>query len=292
MNRVLSTVAAIVCLLAISIVASAQSLSEQLNAESSAALASAAREKGDAARGAVLFPQQKIGCANCHGVGNDGLLGPDLTRLGPEATDVYLVEALLQPSKVIRKNFETVTVLTLAGQSIAGRVLEQNSERIVLRESIGDRRLITLARSDIDEIVPSNTSGMPDKLMDQLKDRQEFLDLVRYTMEISASGAGAIVPSVHHRGGGVIRQELQGLVLLSEFNCTACHTDQHTTSLVSVKQAPDLSWGNGRIDPHYIRRFIADPLSIKPGTTMPDVMTKLSAEERHTAAGEITHYLV
>ena len=56
------------------------SLTERLKSESLAKLAEDARTKGNPIRGAILFPQQKLGCANCHVVGNDALLGPDLTR--------------------------------------------------------------------------------------------------------------------------------------------------------------------------------------------------------------------
>ena len=46
-----------------------------------------------------------------------GELGPDLAKAGKEATDVYLVESVLLPSKVIKKGFETVTITTKAGKT-------------------------------------------------------------------------------------------------------------------------------------------------------------------------------
>ncbi len=94
----------------------AQTLSATLKTESVASLAKAALEQGDAVRGAILFPQQKPGCANCHTTGAQNLLGPDLSRMGDEATGVYLVEAMLYPSKVIKKGFESSTVATVAGR--------------------------------------------------------------------------------------------------------------------------------------------------------------------------------
>ena len=133
---------------------------------------------------------------------------------------------------------------------------------------------------------------MPDKLIDQLKDRQQFLDLVRYMIEIATAGPTAAARHTHLEGGGTISEELQGLVLLKNFNCSACPRDDSSKSLISVRRAPILSWSGGRINPHYIERFIADPLRVKPGTTMPDVMTAASTDERREAAEEITHYLV
>ncbi|MBM80578.1 MAG: hypothetical protein CMJ78_08295 [Planctomycetaceae bacterium] len=59
---------------------------------------------------------------------------------------------------------------------------------------------------------------------------------------------------------------------------------------VTGKQPPDLLRSIGHIDPHFVERFIASPLAVKPGTTMPDVMSGLSDSEARTAANEITHY--
>ena len=77
----------------------AQSLSAQLKAEGATALTKAAFEKGS-----------------------------DLTRMGKEATDAYLVEAMLFPSKVIRKGFESSTVVTLAGKIYTGRIVKQTPD--------------------------------------------------------------------------------------------------------------------------------------------------------------------
>src|SRR5581483_3770420 len=78
-----------------------------LTQEGTSALATAARAHGDAGRGAVLFHRPHVGCTKCHAVdGSPSPLGPDLTRLGKDATDEYLVESVLVPSKVIRQGFE------------------------------------------------------------------------------------------------------------------------------------------------------------------------------------------
>jgi mono/diheme cytochrome c family protein len=126
-----------------------------------------------------------------------------------------------------------------------------------------------------------------------LANRQQFLDLLRYMMEIKAAGPSPsptkFTPS---SGGGRLDEELQGLVLLDEFQCAACHRNDLARGMFAAKQAPDLAWGVGRINPHYIERFIADPLNAKPGTTMPDVMGALNAASRSEAARAITHYLI
>jgi hypothetical protein len=92
-------------------------LQQRLVKDDAATLAKAARAQGDASRGAVVFYRPDLLCTRCHTPGEDsGKLGPDLAKAGKEATDVYLVESILLPSKVIKKGFETVTLTTKAGK--------------------------------------------------------------------------------------------------------------------------------------------------------------------------------
>ena len=200
----------------------AQTLSARLKAESPSALANAAQEKGNAVRGAVLFPQQKFACVNCHASGAKNLLGPDLTRLGDKTTDESLVVSLLFPSRVIRQGFESVTVVTRAGKTFTGRVVQENKDAITLRDTSPRRLLITLKRSEVDELIINKKSAMPDNLMDQLEDRQQFLDLVKYLMTLRDSGSepSQLTPLA---GGGKLTPQHQGLLILDQYLCTNCH---------------------------------------------------------------------
>src|SRR5438876_6014008 len=99
----------------------APTLQQQLAKEDPAALAKAAREQGDAVRGAVVFYRPDRACIRCHTTGEaDSRLGPDLAKAGKEASDVYLLESVLLPSKVIKKGYETVTITTKAGRTFTG----------------------------------------------------------------------------------------------------------------------------------------------------------------------------
>jgi cytochrome c peroxidase len=77
-------------LLLMSFGASAESaeplLQEQLAKEPVAELAKAARARGDAARGAVLFFQPFLTCAKCHDGDTGTQLGPDIAKAGKEAS--------------------------------------------------------------------------------------------------------------------------------------------------------------------------------------------------------------
>lgn len=268
----------------------AQTLTQRLMAESVEKLAAEAREKGNAVQGAILFTQENLSCTKCHAPGDTQPVGPNLNGLGSEATDVHLVESLLEPSKSIKKGFETVSVVTTSGKTLTGRMIDEKPDQVVLRLSTDELPRVTLPRDEIEQIAPSTVSAMPDNLVDQLANRQQFLDLIRYLMEIAAADPPPVFHA-HSMGGQTIKPGLWGLVLLQEYNCTACHEGDVLRTPLTAKLPPNLSRSAGNIDPHFLRRFIADPLSTHPGTTMPDVMSGLKEEERLEAAEELTHYL-
>lgn len=169
----------------------AQTLDAELQRESIANLAAAARQLGDATRGAIVFHQPSLACAKCHSLTGAGsaALGPNLTSLGPDATDEHLVEAILQPSKVIREGYESWSVLTVDGRLISALLVERTPERIVLRDVARDGELLTIAMEEIEELKRNELSIMPAGQMNQLGSRQQFLDLIRYLMEIRDGGS-------------------------------------------------------------------------------------------------------
>ncbi len=171
--------------------AAGQSLDEQLRQSPVAVLVSQVKSDGDAARGAVVFFQQQMACAKCHSVGGTlpSSLGPDLATLAKDTTDESLIESVLLPSKVIRKGFESVTLVTNEGQSVVGILVERTAEKIVIRDTTRNGEQVTFAMTDLDEVVENTVSIMPAGQMNQLTSRQQFLDLIRYLLEIRDGGA-------------------------------------------------------------------------------------------------------
>ena len=169
----------------------AQTLDEDLRRVPAAELATLAKTEGDAIRGAVLFFQQHMACSKCHAVGKAPLnsLGPDLTTLGKEVSDESLVESVLLPSKVIRKGFESVTVITADGKSLAALLVERTKDKLVVRDVSRGGEPTTIAASDFEEIKVNATSIMPAGQVNQLNSRQQFFDLIRYLIEIRDGGA-------------------------------------------------------------------------------------------------------
>lgn len=172
-------------------VASSQTLELELADAPASSLAVEARDKGDARRGAILFHQVHVGCVKCHAVdGSSNSLGPDLTKLGEQktASDDYVVASILKPSADIRKGYESVTVVTTDGRSTVGLLVSNDDTGLVLRDPARNGERVTIARDDIDEVVNSKLSIMPSGIVNQLGDRQQFLDLLRYVFELKDGG--------------------------------------------------------------------------------------------------------
>ena len=121
----------IVLLLALVAQSGSPGMQQRLATEDPAALARAARAEGDPARGAIVFHLPQLLCAKCHANGEkESVLGPDLSRVGKDATDAYLVESILAPSKIIKKGYETVTVATKAGKIVSGLLVADRPDEV------------------------------------------------------------------------------------------------------------------------------------------------------------------
>jgi mono/diheme cytochrome c family protein/cbb3-type cytochrome oxidase cytochrome c subunit len=82
-----------------------------------------------------------------------------------------------------------------------------------------------------------------------------------------------------------------GHILLGELNCIACHDPGSRAGLITPRPAPDITNVAQRLRADYLERFIADPTRVKPGTTMPHTLGRLSDDERASTARAIAHFL-
>ena len=145
-------------------------LTQKLIAENATQLVQQARESGNIVRGAILFHQGNINCARCHRpAAGKTRLGPDLSKLGKDMTDEMIVESILQPSKVIAKGFATKVIRHFDGRMLVGPVIKEADDEIILGDYSGQGKEIKIAVDDIDEQRDSKVSGMPDNLIDELK---------------------------------------------------------------------------------------------------------------------------
>ncbi|HEV7221337.1 MAG TPA: hypothetical protein VGN42_01455, partial [Pirellulales bacterium] len=134
--------------------------------------------EGDVRRGQAVFNSVKAACASCHAIGYlGGRLGPDLTRIGQVRAERDLLEAIVYPSASLVRSFEPIVVSTQDGQTFMGLLRDDGADEIVLAK--GPTEEFRIARDNIDEILPSAISIMPQGLDRQISP-QELSDLVTF----------------------------------------------------------------------------------------------------------------
>ncbi len=130
----------------------------------------------DPERGKLVF--MKASCVNCHKVGSFGKgIGPDLSTLGNRFSRKDILEAILTPSKTISDQYKTYTILTTRGQIINGMRAPDEDGKIVLL--LSDATTVRIPKDEVEEIVESSVSIMPDGLLNTLS-AQEIADLVAF----------------------------------------------------------------------------------------------------------------
>lgn len=148
-----------------------------------AQLAQAALQKGRTERGKALF-YKSAACFVCHDPpARATRLGPDLTVQKSVLTHEELVDSILRPSKKVDRKFVQWKVVDASGKLHIGIKVSENNDQIVLRNA-DQPKPITIPKDDIEEMQESNISSMPAGLVRQLKNRQEFDDLLRYIIEV------------------------------------------------------------------------------------------------------------
>jgi putative heme-binding domain-containing protein len=136
------------------------------------------REKpGDTAAGKTVFTKN---CAACHQLHGEGAkVGPDLTTADRKNRG-YMLTQIVDPSGYIRPEFLNFTINTHDGRTMLGMVAEQSPEAVTLATYLnGKVEKTALKKGDIDTMVPSPVSMMPEKLLDGMNEK-EIADLFAY----------------------------------------------------------------------------------------------------------------
>lgn len=127
-------------------------------------------------RGRAIFASAQ--CAKCHRVGNTGeSVGPDLTAVARRFTQREILEAIIDPSKVVSDQYQTQVIETLDGQTVSGLVTRDSNGNYVVLQSNGMKQ--TIAEADVDGIAVSAVSSMPEGLINDLSS-EEVVDLMAF----------------------------------------------------------------------------------------------------------------
>ena len=123
-------------------------------------LAAVKEQRGDAAKGGVVFEQN---CRACHafGVQGGGAIGPDLAVV-KDRTAPYLVTHILDPNRAVENRYMMYSATLLDGRSLAGMLVAEAGNSITLRGLDGAEHVIL--RNEVRLLVSSGRSLMPEGL--------------------------------------------------------------------------------------------------------------------------------
>ncbi|MEM7203937.1 MAG: c-type cytochrome [Planctomycetota bacterium] len=134
----------------------------------------------DYERGQGLFVATS--CATCHrfaGVG--GSVGPDLTSVGNTFSVPALLEAIVDPSRVISDQYGSSIVMRRDGSSVFGLVVEGADGGLAVYSNTPGAEPVTIPKADVVEVRESSVSQMPPGLVDALN-ADELRDLVAFLL--------------------------------------------------------------------------------------------------------------
>ena len=130
-------------------------------------------EKGQAAFAAAQ-------CLKCHRfAGDGGATGPDISAVGGRFSPQYLLESLIEPSKVISDQYLGTVIQTDDGKQITGRVVDENDRLLRVRSNPFTEDVVEVPKESIEVRERSSVSEMPQGLINVLS-KEEVLDLIAY----------------------------------------------------------------------------------------------------------------
>jgi putative membrane-bound dehydrogenase-like protein len=133
--------------------------------------------QGDRGRGAVWFEKA---CLQCHALqGRGQVVGPDLAGIGSRPKEAILID-ILEPNRVVAPDYVSYTVVTHAGDSLAGLLAAETATSITLRRAGQPDE--SILRSQITETRAEARSLMPDGL-EQGMSTQDMADLLEFLIK-------------------------------------------------------------------------------------------------------------
>jgi putative heme-binding domain-containing protein len=126
-------------------------------------------------QGRVVFQQV---CAVCHTMYGEGAkIGPDLTGSDRRNLD-YLLDNIINPSAVVPETYRVSNIAMKDDRVLSGIILNQ-TDRTVTVQTANEK--LTLEKSGVESIKPSQLSMMPDGLLNNLTEEQT-VNLFAYLM--------------------------------------------------------------------------------------------------------------
>lgn len=137
------------------------------------------------ARGELVFHSDRATCSTCHSTNENvefGKIGPNLSSIGTATQSKYLMESVLEPSKVIKTGYDMEKIETIGGEIWVG-VPESKVDEVIIH--MMDDEIIRLKKSDIKNRTKIETSLMPGGYENRMT-ILEIADLVKYLMSLKS----------------------------------------------------------------------------------------------------------
>jgi putative heme-binding domain-containing protein len=134
--------------------------------------------------GRLSFNSARTGCSKCHSIRPGQVaFGPSLADVGTASQPEYLVESILEPSKVIKTGFQSETLETHDGTVVSGLV-DAIGDKLLVKVSAEEQ--VTLALPQVKSRATSQISPMPEGLVAAMSEA-ELADVVAYLLTLKAS---------------------------------------------------------------------------------------------------------
>lgn len=120
-------------------------------------------------------------CLACHRFGLEGGgVGPDLTAVSARFSRRDVLEAILDPSKVVSEQFQNTSVWLKNGDDHTGRLVNETADTLVLvPNQLQPDTKLTVKKADVTKRAFSKLSPMPAGLADALT-KEDILDLLAF----------------------------------------------------------------------------------------------------------------
>jgi putative heme-binding domain-containing protein len=144
------------------------------------------QERGNAAKGEVLYHSNRLNCVQCHQIGGaGGKLGPDMSTIGASAPLDYVVESVLMPAAKVKEGYHGVNYTLTDGGAMTGVPFEENATAVRIRVPGGLELDVPKAKVKASEIIGSL---MPAGLVDALSE-EEKINLFAFLGSVGRPGA-------------------------------------------------------------------------------------------------------
>lgn len=123
-----------------------------------------------------------VQCGVCHAIAGtpaSGGVGPDLTSIAARFRRRDILEAMIEPSKVLSDQFADTLLRTKSGEPFVGRVIDESGDNIVLQTNPMQPQRQEVPKANVESRALSTVSPMPSALLNVLT-KDEILDLIAY----------------------------------------------------------------------------------------------------------------